>query len=45
MENKEEIRVWGHTQQLNGEIYATANNKIEFTINRYFISIQLQSYC
>ncbi len=34
-ENKEEIRVWGHTQQLNGEIYATANNKIEFTINRY----------
>lgn len=34
-ENKEDIRVWGHTKDLNGEIYATANNKIEFTINKY----------
>ena len=36
VENKEELRVWGHTEQLNGEIYATDNNKIEFTINNYW---------
>lgn len=35
VENKEEIRVWGHTAGLNGEIYATDNNKIEFTINDF----------
>ena len=34
-ESKEEIRVWGHTKDLNGEIYVTDLNKIEFTINRY----------
>ena len=33
--NKDEIRVWGHTEGLNGEIYATDNNKIEFTINDF----------
>ena len=33
--NKEEIRVWGHTKGLNGEIYATDNDKIEFTINDF----------
>ena len=33
--NKEDIRVWGHTQDLNGEIYVTDLNKIEFTINNY----------
>lgn len=34
-ESKEDIRVWGHTEDLNGEIYVTDLNKIEFTINRY----------
>ena len=34
-ENKEDIRVWGHTQEMNGEIYVTDLNKIEFTINNY----------
>ena len=33
--NKEDIKVWGHTKDLNGEIYATELNKIEFTINNY----------
>lgn len=34
-ESKDNIRVWGHTQDLNGEIYVTDLNKIEFTINKY----------
>ena len=34
-QSKEDIRVWGHTEDLNGEIYVTDTNKIEFTINRY----------
>ena len=33
--NKEDIRVWGHTRDLNGEIYVTDLNKIEFTVNNY----------
>ena len=33
--NKEEIRVWGHTAGLNGEIYVADNNKIEFTIDDF----------
>lgn len=33
--NKEEIKVWGHTEDLNGEIYATGLNKIEFTVNDF----------
>lgn len=32
---KEDIKVWGHTEDLNGEIYATDSNKIEFTINQF----------
>ena len=32
---KEDIKVWGHTEDLNGEIYATDSNKIEFTMNRF----------
>ena len=35
LENKEDIRVWGHTAAMNGEIYATDTNKIEFTINDF----------
>lgn len=33
--SKEEIKVWGHTEDLNGEIYATDYNKIEFNINNF----------
>ena len=35
VDNKQEIRVWGHTEDLNGEIYVTDLNKIEFTLNNY----------
>ena len=34
--NKEDVRVWGHTKYLNGEIYVTDLNKIEFSVNRYW---------
>lgn len=34
-EKIEDIKVWGHTEQLNGEIYATSLNQIEFNIDRY----------
>lgn len=33
--SKEDIKVWGHTEGLNGEIYATAANKIEFEVNNF----------
>lgn len=33
--DEENIKVWGHTEDLNGEIYATDTNKIEFTINQF----------
>lgn len=33
--NKENIKVWGHTEDLNGEIYATDTNKIEFNIDGF----------
>ena len=33
--NEQDIKVWGHTEDLNGEIYVTGLNKIEFTINQY----------
>lgn len=33
--NKEEIKVWGHTEGLNGTIYATENNKIEFELENF----------
>ena len=32
---KEDIKVWGHTEGLNGEIYVTDLNKIEFSVNDY----------
>ncbi len=34
-ETKDDIKVWGHTEDLNGEIYATDLNKIEFEIRNY----------
>ena len=32
---KEDIKVWGHTEDLNGTIYVTDSNKIEFEVNNY----------
>ncbi|MCI8655691.1 MAG: DUF2207 domain-containing protein [Clostridia bacterium] len=34
-ESKEKIKVWGHTEELNGEIYATSNNTVEFQLDGY----------
>lgn len=34
-DSKEDIKVWGHTEDLNGEIYATDTDKIEFAINQF----------
>lgn len=34
-ETKEDIRVWGHIETLNGEIYATGLDKVEFKLNKY----------
>lgn len=31
----EKIRVWGHIESLNGTIYATDTNKVEFQINNF----------
>lgn len=31
-QSKEDIKVWGHTKNLNGEIYVTDLNRIEFTL-------------
>lgn len=33
--NQDEIKVWGHTEDLNGTIYATDLNKIEFELNDF----------
>lgn len=33
--NIEDIKVWGHTKDLNGTIYATDTNKIEFQMDNY----------
>ena len=33
--SKDDIRVWGHTEDLNGEIYATAGDTVEFSIDKY----------
>ena len=33
--NTKEIRVWGHTEQLNGEIYVIDTNQIEFEITDF----------
>ena len=34
-ESRDDIKVWGHTENLNGEIYVTGLNKIEFNIHNY----------
>lgn len=34
-ERKEDIKVWGHTEGLNGEIYATSTKTVEFEINKF----------
>lgn len=33
--SKEDIRVWGHVETLNGEVYATSADTVEFSINNY----------
>lgn len=33
--NKDDIKVWGHTKDLNGTIYATDTNKIEFNLDNF----------
>lgn len=33
--NKEDIRVWGHTEDLNGEIHVTSNNTVSFDIKDF----------
>lgn len=33
--SKEDIRVWGHVATLNGEIYATSSNTVEFSLDNY----------
>lgn len=33
--SKEDIKVWGHTKYLNGEIYVTDLDTIKFTVNQY----------
>ena len=35
VENKEDVKVWGHTEYLNGEINVTDNKTVEFNINKY----------
>lgn len=34
-QNQEDIKVWGHVESLNGEIYATGLNKIEFHLDGF----------
>ena len=34
-ENKDEIKVWGHTEDLNGEIYVTDLDKISFELDGF----------
>ena len=35
VDNKDEIKVWGHTKNLNRTIYATDTNKIEFEVDNF----------
>lgn len=34
-EHKSDIRVWGHTEDLNGEIYVTSKDTVKFTIDKF----------
>lgn len=34
-QNKDKIKVWGHTEELNGEIHVTSTNTIEFRLDGY----------
>ena len=34
-ESEEDIKVWGHTENLNGEIYVTDTNKIKFQLENF----------
>ena len=40
--SKEDIKVWGHIEDLNGTIYATDLNKIEFEVDRYRSNTMLE---
>lgn len=40
--SKEDIKVWGHIETLNGTIYVTDLNKIEFEIDRYVSNNMLE---
>ncbi len=33
--SKEDIKVWGHVETLNGEIYATSSDTVEFSLDSY----------
>lgn len=33
--SKEDIKVWGHVKTLNGEIYATSTDTVEFSLDNY----------
>lgn len=33
--SKEDIKVWGHVETLNGEIHATSNDTVEFWLDNY----------
>ena len=34
-DSKDNIKVWGHTEELNGEIYVTDLDKVNFTVNNF----------
>ena len=34
-DSKEDIRVWGHVETLNGEIYVTSTDTVEFSVDNY----------
>lgn len=34
-DSKEDIRVWGHVETLNGEIYVTSTDTVEFSLDNY----------
>ena len=34
-ENSDDIKIWGHTEDLNGEIYLKSGNQIQFNVNNF----------